>query len=505
MKYEGKIIKYIFFIIITGLLILAVYIISSDNKKIAAKIQEHPKIEKYKDKIIIGITNLDTLNPMLTKNKDVQYILKLIYEPLLDISDDFKLKSGIAEEYSKLDDKTYIIKLKEDKLFHDGEKLTAKDVEFTINALKHTWVDSIYHDNVKNIEDIIVIDEYTLKIYLSEETPYFEYKLVLPIIPKHQYSEKYEFIGEIPIGTGNFYVKEKTDEKIVLENKSAKTKEIDIIIYKRNADMYSDFAKHKIDLITTSNTDYEKYLGTMGYKSIKIPDRNYDYLLINQESALLKDKDLRTAINFAINRKEIIYNVYNNKYIEMYFPKDTETRSEYDPNEARKTLEQNGYILKNNYLYKKEKKISLNLSINGESENNRRVAEIIKENLKEIGININIINLSKVNYEYNLKNNYYDLILGESTLCLEPNYKEFFKFGNEEINNILKEIDNIENEKIKEEKIEELRNIVKEENPFIGLYVNTNTLLLNKELKGDFKANWYSIFYNVDTWYVVDK
>ena len=189
MKTENKGIKFIFFTIILTLIIISVYIIYSDNNKLAVDIEENVKKEKLKDSISIGITNLDTLNPLLTNNKDVQYILKLVYNSLIDITEEFDVVGSLAKEWSKLDEKTYLIKLQEDKQWHDGKKFNAEDVKFTVEAIKNNWKDSIYMENIENIEDIIILDEYTIKIILNKNIDYFEYKLTFPILPKHQYNE----------------------------------------------------------------------------------------------------------------------------------------------------------------------------------------------------------------------------------------------------------------------------------------------------------------------------
>ena len=65
----------------------------------------------------IGICNFDTINPILTKNLEIQHITKLIYEPLINITEDFNVEPCIAEEWSKIDELTYIIKLNENKRY----------------------------------------------------------------------------------------------------------------------------------------------------------------------------------------------------------------------------------------------------------------------------------------------------------------------------------------------------------------------------------------------------
>lgn len=44
------------------------------------------------------------------------------------------------------------------------------------------------------------------------------------------------------------------------------------------------------------------------------------------------------------------------------------------------------------------------------------------------------------------------------------------------------------------------------ENPnFMGLYFDSVILLYSKKIKGNFNANWYNIFYNIDSWYKVQE
>lgn len=84
----------------------------------------------------LGISNLDSLNPIISKNQNIQDITKLIYEPLFFISNDYKLKNALGVEFSKADNKTYFVKLREDVKWHNGTEFTAKDVKYTIETIK---------------------------------------------------------------------------------------------------------------------------------------------------------------------------------------------------------------------------------------------------------------------------------------------------------------------------------------------------------------------------------
>ena len=98
----------------------------------------------------LGITNFDTMNPLLSKNKNIQFYDKLIFEPLLSVEQDFSLSSCLATEYSKTGDSSYIVKLRKDVVWQNGQSFTAKDVKYTVELLK-SGLDSIYTSNVQDI------------------------------------------------------------------------------------------------------------------------------------------------------------------------------------------------------------------------------------------------------------------------------------------------------------------------------------------------------------------
>ena len=122
---------------------LTIYII------IHSKLDKETKEIKLSKEISIGITNFDTINPILTKNLEIQHITKLIYNPLINITADFNIEPGIAEEWSQLDELTYIIKLNESKKWENGENVKVEDIEFTIKTIQEA--DTIYKENVEKI------------------------------------------------------------------------------------------------------------------------------------------------------------------------------------------------------------------------------------------------------------------------------------------------------------------------------------------------------------------
>jgi peptide/nickel transport system substrate-binding protein len=121
---------YFFIAFIVVMLIIAVCIINSniDNQSFteAKAVRKEEEIIKN---INLAISDFDTINPILSNNQEVQNISKLIYEPLITLTEDYNLEACLATDWAKLNDTTYIIKLRENVTWSDGKKFTGADVK----------------------------------------------------------------------------------------------------------------------------------------------------------------------------------------------------------------------------------------------------------------------------------------------------------------------------------------------------------------------------------------
>ena len=161
-------IKYVFIIFVILILIFASYIIKKDEaEKKQGQQQTTTTQENQVKEIKVGIAELDTMNPILSKNKNVQTVTKLIYEPLVNLTSDYKAEPCLAKEWAKQSDNSYLIKLRENVRWSDGQSFTADDVKFTIDRLKDS--NTIYSSNVKDVTSIDVEDDYTVRINLDKD------------------------------------------------------------------------------------------------------------------------------------------------------------------------------------------------------------------------------------------------------------------------------------------------------------------------------------------------
>lgn len=97
---KSNIFKYLFIVFVILIVIVAVFIIKKNEKK--GETKEETTSSESKEvvrEIKLGMAQCDTLNPLLTKNKNVQEITRLVYEPLVDISSDYKATPVLAKEW----------------------------------------------------------------------------------------------------------------------------------------------------------------------------------------------------------------------------------------------------------------------------------------------------------------------------------------------------------------------------------------------------------------------
>lgn len=522
---KGNFIKYIFFIFVIVIMGYAIYKIN-DKEEVTEEVPKETWAEEEITKEIkLGIAEFDTINPIISNNKYVQEISRIIYEPLLTIDENYKIQSCLAKEWAKTSETTYILKLREDVKWSDGSDFTANDVLYTIDRLKDTA--SIYGVNVQYIVEVLIIDSYTLQITLSQEIPFFEYNLTFPIMSQ-KYYEGQDFVStqknDKPVGTGPFTIVENTDTTIVLsknekyygEKQTLET--ITINKYSTILEMYNAFKLGKIDLVTTTNPNIQDYIGTIGYTIQETAGKQYDFIALNTQNQVLAYQEVRKALCYAINKENIVGSIYNGKYRVANYPLEygnwiLEEKKEisYDPSLAKQILQEAGWEYKYDRWQKienyKTTKLSLKLVVQNSNEARVAIAEMIKSNLEEIGIKITLVKASDAQYQNYLQEKNYDMILVGKNLSLSPNLESYFgqanlaNYSDEEVSTIMNEVKNITDEKLLKEKYKRLYEIYTDQMPYIGLYNSYYAVASSISLTGKITANWYNIFTDICNWY----
>ncbi|MCI0382136.1 MAG: peptide ABC transporter substrate-binding protein [Chlamydiae bacterium] len=268
---------------------------------------------------------------------EIPSVSKLLFEGLMRINNEGKMEPAIAETYEISDDKKiYTFHLKK-TFWSNGNPLTAHD-------FVHAWKTIINHEVqtragynfyiIKNVKEILqgtlsieevgfsALDDFTLMIKLENPNPYFLELLANPCFfpisrkidkenPKWVYKEGNNFICNGPFSLE----KHRIDNEIVLRKNSHYWNEkevrlpgIKISILKDPTTTLALFEKNEIDWMgrPLSSISLEA-IPTLKKKGElhTIPCLGLHWIVVNTESFPFKNKKMRKAFAYAINRKEI--------------------------------------------------------------------------------------------------------------------------------------------------------------------------------------------------------
>ncbi len=486
----------------------------------------------------------DTLNPILTKNLYVKDFSELIFESMTKLDKSQKPIPVLADKWEvSQDGLTWVFYLRNDVVWQDGTPFTAEDVEFTLKNILDPKVDTIYKKNVEDISTFSAVNKSTIKIILKNPNSFLAELMTFPILSKRYFNGESISVSkknESPMGTGPYkFVSSdgKTLIKLKLnENwwKAAPNKEellpyiedIDVLLNRNSKDAINDFQDEKIDLTYLKNSDFSKFSGRNDIYLKKFPSNNYEYISLNLKNPILSDKAVRQAMAYAIDKVKLIDKIIPGEAIAADLPVIPDTWL-YESNalsytastkNARDILLQNGWKedLKSGTMYKTiggvYRKLELEMLVNEDNDIRFRVAENIASQLQACGINVKV---KKMKWEDELKrinNKTYEMaLLGVSI----PDYSDIsYAFSsdsyvfntagykNPEVDAYLKQIKSENDDAKKKTMFFNMRSIISDEMPYIGLYFYNHAVLFNKRVRGDLSSYQWSKYNDITKWYI---
>ena len=485
---------------------------------------ELESIDTNNSYLSLAISDVDTLNPLRTKRLHLTNVLKLIYEPLFSYDEQNQVIPILVEQWMKRDELTWIIRLRDDVIWHNGEKFTANDVKYTIDILINNEIDSIYKANVVNILSAEVMDEKTITITLKEVDSYFESKLTFPIISKNYFMEQdlnNELKSNVLMGTGPYkYVTEDEFEIKLMYNEdwwkkeNVKLKNINLRKYSEYSEAIKGFKSSEVDMIVTNMYDWKENFGFIGINSYQYENTEYEVLIPNTENKIFSDNAVRKALLYGINRPNIVSTIYDDNAIISDLPimsnsKYSETSVEYNPDIAKQILINGGWIQENNKWNKDNTILKFTLLVCNEEQEKIAVAEKIKNNLNEIGIPVTVKTINWEDLVKSLDTNKFEIILMSLDIKNEYKMQDMVQIGNThnyanfisvEINEIIEELKKSEGDAYYE-KMKTFKEKYINELPYIGLYFKTDVILTNKSVKGEYKSTVYEPYRNIMNFY----
>ncbi|MFC1667347.1 peptide-binding protein [Candidatus Omnitrophota bacterium] len=478
----------------------------------------------YGDMVVVGsIGEPRTLVPILASDSASGTICGLVFNGLVKYDKDLKLTGDLAERWEVSGDGLEIVfYLRRGVRWHDGEAFTATDVEFTYRSLLDPDVRTPYSGDFKMVKELEIIDDYTVRVLYKEPFSPGLSSWGMNIMPKHLLEE--EDLNNVgfarqPIGTGPYRFKLwKTGEKVELISNHDYFEGrpyIERYIYRiipDQATLFLELRVEGVDYVSLTPLQAQRQTETRffreNFQKFRFPSFGYTYLGYNLNDTRFQDLNVRQAINYAVDKDEIIRGVLlglgrvaTGPFIPESWAYNKEVEpTNYDPQKARMLLRESGWqdqdgdgILEKNGL-----RFSFTIVTNQGNEQRRMVAEIIQKRLKDVGIEvkIKIIEWSAFVSEFIDKRRFDAVLLGWG-LSLDPDMYDiwhssktregefnFVGYSNAEVDSLLLEGRRVFDPQERARIYRRLHEILYEEQPYLFLYVPDSLPIIHKRFKG---------------------
>ena len=378
----------------------------------------------------VGVTqDVDSLNPFVGITAAAYEIFQMVYPTLTEYgAKDFSIQPGLAESWTESPDKTFwTYKIRPGLKWSDGVPLTARDAAYTFNRIINGTFEKVNYGNyVGNITKAEAPDDTTLILRVDKPSPIME-KLAVYILPEHVYSKIDETAiqsfkdeptdGKPVVGAGPYLTAERQvgqfTRMVANPNFYLGKPAVDEVVFKfyANPDALGQaLRKGEIDYADSLEANvFDSLADVPNIKRLSAVYSGFNELAFNTGAAtidnkpigdgnpLLKDKRLREAIGWSIDRKALVEKVLGGHgsvgstlippmYADWHLTPPNEVS--YDPDKARSLLDAAGYRVGPDGIRQDATGAPLKFRLFGRSDKatSKKAVEFIKNYLADVGI-----------------------------------------------------------------------------------------------------------------------
>ncbi|MFL0249585.1 ABC transporter substrate-binding protein [Clostridium neuense] len=414
----------------------------------------------------IGIMNAPSgFNALDSSDSSQNYMTEILFRPLLDLSPDLKFIPSLADSITTTDNKTFVVKLNKKAKWTDGKPVTADDVMFTINLITNPKVAATIaskfnilaglDENGKNtsgsdsFEGAKKVDDYTVNLVTKQpvDTTVFNdlVSQYLKTVPKHVLQStpldqmfKAAFFQNPTVTDGPFklvtYKKDQyvqmaankdyfrgTPKLTQLNFKIMQSTEITVQLQSGEIDMNEP----NIGIVPIDDIEKIKAMKNVTFN----PDKKSNTLqTLEINTTVVKDPKVRKAISYAINREQIVKNLLKGSgetavgpYTpsSKFFNKNADFGG-YDPAKAKQLLKEANW----------DSSKVLKFNVPTGNTVREQAANIIAQNLQEVGIKVQIQKYDFVTSLSLAKKHQFDLyIVGLNIDVVNPDISSYISSG----------------------------------------------------------------------------
>ena len=485
---------------------------------------------------VVGVPRF--INPILANSEADLDLVSLIYSGLMRKDGNNDLIPDLAEKYEmSKNGLTYTFILKDKIYFQDGKPVTAEDVLFTIDKIKDSVIKSPHRIDWEGV-NVEKKDEKTIIFTLKQPYASFLENATLGIMPAHLWDNSPMELNETninPIGSGPYMINGINKQssgivnyyKLIPFKKFALgkpyIKNINLHFFQNESDLVNALLNKSVDQISSISPQNADSLKEKGYQieSIALP-RVFGLFFNQNANQLFTNKAIVSAINQTIDKEKIVkevlldYGTVINSPIPPNMPEYQKpaTLSSIPRADLLKKVKDSltkdgwktgtdGFLEKTTTVNKKKVITKLEFSIStSNAEDLAKTAELIKQDLAEIGMKVEVKTFETGNLNQNvIRPRKYDALLFGEVINHESDLFAFWHssqrkdpgfnvamYTNAKVDKILEDASIIVDENARIKKYVQFEDEIKKDMGSVFLYSPSFLYIVSNNLK-QFKIN----------------
>lgn len=543
--------------------------ISPSPTTIPSETLNEPTNPQYGGELKLSMRRPRTLNPILNEDVTVDSILKIIFPKLAYMDESLQpvINRDILDSmYYTQDGMSVTVAMKNGNAWSDGEPMTRDDLIFTLDMLRSAPETAVYKETIKNILSFEPVDNNSVKINFIHPFSGMPSLMCIPIIPKHYYQSETDPASDknmSPVGYGYYaFSSYEPSQKLVFKASDMMGKKpyIDQITVVITPDSETDFDSLNqgiIDMVNGNISDWGKYLASDEFDVYEYTTTYFDFIGFNFNRPIFNDKAVREAIAQAVPYEELVKNVYSNYAVISGSPINPQSwlyesdiaKKPFDIEAAKQTLINAGWAKTEGLALTKDVVISdkttdsaptptednaeepnepetniktvksdltTTILVNSENAERVKIAEMLKQNLNEIGFLVEIISIGFDEYELRLKERNYDMVIGGYNLSVipelsfmlssqnSPDGTNYFDYKDPAMDVFLSNAFNATTEQNYKSLMSDLQKYIANELPLVSLAFRKSAVIANNRLHGDINPSLDNLFININEWFLLD-
>ncbi|MFQ5784562.1 MAG: peptide ABC transporter substrate-binding protein [Alphaproteobacteria bacterium] len=396
-----------------------------------------------KDELVIGMTQFpDTFNPVINAMLAKSYVLAMTMRPFTAYDQNWQrvcmlcvelpsIENGLARRETLPDGREGIavtLAIQPGATWGDGVPVTTRDVLFGWEVGRHPLSGVANRDFYERIAAIDAIDDKRFTVHLDKLFYDYPDRAAVPVLPAHleraafaaprEYRHRTLYDSD-PTNPGLYFGPYRITEvvsgsHVVLEpnptwwGKPPHFKRIVVRVIGNTAALEANLLSGSIDYVAgelgfsiDQALSFERRHGDR-FKVLYKPGLIYEHIDLNLDNPILKDKRVRKALLYALDREKLVDRLFGGKQpvadsnvspLDRVYADDV-PRYAYDPVRARALLDAAGWsaIRKGVRYNAKGDRLTFQLMTTAGNKSRELVEQVLQSQWKKVGIEVTIKN-----------------------------------------------------------------------------------------------------------------